>query len=320
MFCLPEPCCKGPGRDNDSGASAQLQAAFENQGGGRDGQRQSSGADGTVALVFQRPFQQVAAVALAPLSQQATNQPSLKSAALGAARELCAEVDHELKISQQEVCRHCSGSAPLSMLWARFTHACEDQAFREAALEASPEPGAPSISFMADISRHMVRHRFGLGCADAPLENGAGVLLVTGVERGSCVEAWNNKCAKCMTPWKRVHLCTAIISVNGHTGCAAMREELARCTHAEIVACSPPTLHDALFALRSIRAAVPLPPSKLFWTLPLHRKLDTCWFRRDDPELEKKHVQSRLHEGGADAGAGGVGLGDNHAAACLEGV
>lgn len=190
--------------------------------------------------------------------------PLLKSLASHVARELCEDVERELALSQREVRQGCSGSTSLTNLWGRFFQASENAAFRAVALEISQKPGGESIQFSADLTRRSKGQRFGFECTEGTLDSG--VLLVTGVERGGCVEAWNDYCAQLNVPWKRLHLCAAILSVNGVAGdYQQMRQELGSCTQAVLVACNPPALFDAIGVLRVVRAAAPPPEGEPFW-------------------------------------------------------
>lgn len=188
----------------------------------------------------------------------------LRSMATSVAAELCNEVEHELHISQAEAHFACSGSTSLAMLWGRFFHASDNAAFRSVAMEVSPLPGGDALHFVANLKRRSSQQRFGLECTEAISD--PGVLLVTGVERGGCVEAWNDHCAQLNMPWKRLHLCAAILAVNGISGNSKrMRQELAHNMQAVIVACNPPALHDAVTVLRAVRAAAPPPAGLPFW-------------------------------------------------------
>lgn len=188
----------------------------------------------------------------------------LRSMATTVAAELCNEVDHELRISQAEAHFACSGSTSLAMLWGRFFHASDNAAFRSVAMEVSPHPGGDALHFVANLKRRSSQQRFGFECTEAMVD--PGVLLVTGVERGGCVEAWNDHCAQLNLPWKRVHLCAAILAVNGVSGNSKrMRQELAHNMQAVLVACNPPALHDAVTLLRAVRAAAPPPAGRPFW-------------------------------------------------------
>lgn len=194
----------------------------------------------------------------------------LRSMATSVAAELCNEVEHELHISQAEAHFACSGSTSLAMLWGRFFHASDNAAFRSVALEVSPLPGGDALHFVANLKRRSSQQRFGLECTEAITD--PGVLLVTGVERGGCVEAWNDHCAQLNMPWKRLHLCASILAVNGISGNSKrMRQELAHNMQAVIVACNPPALHDAVMVLRAVRAAAPPPAGLPFWAKAMRR-------------------------------------------------
>merc|ERR1719183_3102058 len=186
------------------------------------------------------------------------------------AKELCLEVEEELQMSQRAVRCSCSGSTSLAMLWGRFFQASDNAAFRSVAYEVSPHSGGDALHFVADLARRSMHQRFGMECTEAMVDSG--VLLVTGVERGGCVEAWNDHCAQLNVPWKRLHLCAAILSVNGVCGSYdQMRQELAASTQAVLVACNPPALHDAVAMLRVVRAAAPPPAGTPFWAAALRR-------------------------------------------------
>lgn len=163
----------------------------------------------------------------------------------------------------------CMGGMLLAEMWDQFLRACGDAAFRHTAFEVSPNSAGSSLSFVVDFER-WPREVFGIKCS-APIMD-SGVLLVTAVDRGCCVEAWNDRCAVRKQPWKRLHLCAAILSVNGVMGDARrMSHVLSKSLHAVLVACNPPSLHDATSTLRVIRAAAPPPIGEPFWARALRQ-------------------------------------------------
>jgi len=190
--------------------------------------------------------------------------PILRGVAGAVARELCEEIHHELCISQAEEPVACCSSTTLSNLWGRFFQASENLVFRAVAHEVSPESTGHARRFIADLVRTEKHQRFGVECTDC---NGSdGVLIITGIERGSAVEKWNNYCASMKMPWKRLHLCAAILSVNGVSGdTIGMKRALSASLRVVVAACNPPTLCDALSVLRVVRAAAPPSPGEPFW-------------------------------------------------------
>jgi len=180
------------------------------------------------------------------------------------ALEICNEVQSELRTSQMESLAACSGSTALAYLWGRFFYACDDPVFRIHSYQVCPKPGGPSISFFVELRRTSMDQRFGFECTEAP--GAEGVLLVTGMERGCCVDMWNDSCSELQTPWRRVHLCAAILSVNRVAGCChTMRRAMTCHLSVELLVCNPPTLHDAVGVLRNVRAAGPRPAGEPFW-------------------------------------------------------
>lgn len=193
-------------------------------------------------------------------------RPSLKSMADDCAAELCREVDRELQASQLEDPAPCAGSAALAVLWSRFFHATDNARFRAVASRVSPSPGQEALHFVVDLRKRSQQQRFGLELTE--LE---GALLVTGVERQGCVESWNDHCSRLQLPWKRLHLCAALLQVNGLSTVGRMKKELATSSRVALVACNPPSLHDAVTMLRMVRAAAP-PHGRPFW-LKTHKRL-----------------------------------------------
>mmetsp|Transcript_115700 Transcript_115700/g.367915 ORF Transcript_115700/g.367915 Transcript_115700/m.367915 type:complete len:251 (+) Transcript_115700:118-870(+) len=192
--------------------------------------------------------------------------PSLKSFGHNVALELCTAVDDEFRLSQHEKSANCASSVSLATLWEQLTRACDDPAFLSVASGVRSEfSGVSSLSFSAELLRTSGCQRFGFGCRDVPADDGD-VLMVTGISRGGCVEAWNDECARQRTPWKRLLLCSVVLSVNGVAGeCVRMRNELFASTHAVLIACNPPSVHEALLMLRAFHTAAPVSPCSAFW-------------------------------------------------------
>lgn len=186
-----------------------------------------------------------------------------QSMASNVAAELCTRVEQELATSQVQNYEVCAGSTSLAMLWGQFFQASDNAAFRNVALQVSPEPKSESLHFVVDLKRRSPMQRFGVECTD--IVSDPGVLVITGVERGGCVENWNDHCSQLSMPWKRLHLCAAITAVNGISGNARrMKQELGQSGQVILVACNPPSLCDAVMLLRAVRAAAPL-QGRPFW-------------------------------------------------------
>jgi len=192
---------------------------------------------------------------------------SLKNVGRGVALELCTAADHEFFLSQREYPSRCTSSVVLAVLWEQLSRASEDESFRCIAEEVRRDP-TPSITFSIELVRNNDAQRFGLGCRDIAGSDVVGeVLMVTGISRGSCIEQWNDECARQRSPWKRLLLCCVLLSVNGVSGdCSQMRKELAASTHVVIVACNPPSLQECLLMLESFRQLGPVPRDAIFWS------------------------------------------------------
>lgn len=183
----------------------------------------------------------------------------------------------ELLLSQvQHSVAPCRGGAALAVLYqsllCHFDAKQEDQHAAEFAEDVGTAT-RPSLRVDVDLVREAGRGCFGLECAipvtGCGITTCGSVLLITGIDRGGCVEAWNDLCVERCEPWKRLHLCAAVLSVNGvDADVRRMQRELEMTTHAQLVVCNPPTVRDMVIALRIAHHAAPAPFGGPFWDVP----------------------------------------------------
>ena len=122
---------------------------------------------------------------------------------------------------------------------------------------------------MAVDQRHRGQcQRFGVACANLAAAYGTigSCFIVTGFLQGGVAEAWNERCCELREPWRRLHIASAILAVNGVSGnIKRMQQELETANDAEIVFHNPPSVFCMQCVLRAVYWGTPLPAQCCFW-------------------------------------------------------
>lgn len=173
-----------------------------------------------------------------------------------------ARLAAELELAQLPVDRDCCDGTTLTALWAAWAAGAASAPASAPPLQHAPR--APTRPFVADLVREAGQARLGLTLA---VRGGrGGVLIITGIEPASAAEAWNDKCCAQREPWRRLHMYSTVLAVNGVAGdIRHMQQLLEGSIQVRLLACSPPTLHDALVTLQAVSGAEEPPAHSFFW-------------------------------------------------------
>lgn len=169
--------------------------------------------------------------------------------------QLVEFLDAELQAGQEAEPSECCHGATLTERWNVASRAalpelwsCFGPVFRDRACSA-----AQPLCFSATIARSRGQRRLGLECVVPP--ECSNILLVVGIDSGGMAELWNQRCAEEHESWRRLHHCSAILSVNGVEGddrCMLRELEKDGDRPVELRVCNPPCIWDALVALRVV--------------------------------------------------------------------
>ena len=105
-----------------------------------------------------------------------------------------------------------------------------------------------------------------MACANLAAAYASSCFVVMRILDGGQVQTWNDRCHACEEPWRRIHVASAILSVNGICGdIKRMQQELETSTTVNLTFCNPPSVLCLYSVLRAASTGTELPSSHLFW-------------------------------------------------------
>ncbi|CAE7897513.1 unnamed protein product [Symbiodinium sp. KB8] len=177
-----------------------------------------------------------------------------------------AILQHELAISQSTTPQKCMPSRELAALAEKvYESARADE--MESLTKGSIDPAtSTAIECRISLQRGQSSQRFGVACANLAAAYASSCFVVMRILEGGQVEAWNDTCQACEEPWRRIHVASAILSVNGICGdIKRMQQELETTTAVSLTFCNPPSVLALCSVLRAASTGTELPLPHLFW-------------------------------------------------------
>ncbi|CAE7314188.1 unnamed protein product [Symbiodinium sp. CCMP2456] len=177
-----------------------------------------------------------------------------------------AILQQELAMSQSTSSQKCMPSRELAALAEKvYESARADET--ESLTEGSSDPAtSTAIECRICLQRGQSSQRFGVACANLAAAYASSCFVVMRILEGGQVEAWNDTCHAREEPWRRIHVASAILSVNGVCGdIKRMQQELETATAVSLTFCNPPSVLSFCSVLRAVSTGTELPSPHLFW-------------------------------------------------------